>query len=60
MCMLDIVRVCFCVRHVMKQYFKLSVLLEKRANKQNGSKEKKELRICNSVSLRLTAKFAFG
>ncbi len=60
MCMLDIVRVCFRVRHILKQYFKLFILTEIRANEQTEAK-KNGLQKTQSVFLcDLKVKLAFG
>lgn len=48
--MLDIVRVCFRVRHILKQYFKLFILTGIRAD---GSKEKRIAKNAIRFSLRL-------
>lgn len=60
MCMLDIVRVCFCVRHVMKQYFKLFILVEYEHTSRTEAK-KNGLHFLQSVFLcDLKAKLASG
>lgn len=59
MCMLDIVRVCFCVRHVMKQYFKLFILVE---YERTSIMEAMKMDCVFAIHFRcdLKAKFAYG